>query len=133
MRTHSEIGASLLTGSESAVIRMAERIARSHHEAWDGTGYPDGLEAEDIPYEARIVAIADVYDALRTKRPYKRAYDHEDALRVISEGEERVHVGKFDPDVREAFLDLAPRMAEIYDEFKESGHRPPVEEWLSHH
>jgi len=133
MRTHSEIGASLLEGSESPVIKMAERVARSHHEAWDGTGYPDRLRGEDIPYEARIVAIADVYDALRTVRPYKRAYSHQDALRVISDGEERVHKGKFEPEVSEAFLDLAQRMAEIYDEFRQAGQRPPVAWWLSSH
>jgi putative two-component system response regulator len=80
-------------------LQMASRIALTHHEKWDGSGYPNGLSGEEIPLESRIVAIADVYDALRSSRPYKVAFSEEKALEIISEG-----AGKhFDPAVYEAF------------------------------
>jgi putative two-component system response regulator len=81
---------------------MGIAIARSHHEKWDGNGYPDGLSGEDIPLCARIMALADVYDALRAKRPYKDGMSHEDAREIIIAGS-GTH---FDPDVVEAFLEI---------------------------
>lgn len=83
-------------------INMGIAIARSHHEKWDGNGYPDGLAGEDIPLCARIMALADVYDALRAKRPYKDGMSHEDAREIIIAGS-GTH---FDPDVVEAFLEI---------------------------
>ncbi len=102
VRAHTVNGARLL--GHSPQLAMAARIARHHHENFDGTGYPDGLAEERIPLEARIVKLADVYDALRTERPYKKGYTHAEALKVLTEGEGRVLPAHFDPSVLEAFL-----------------------------
>ncbi|NDV13504.1 HD domain-containing phosphohydrolase [Crenobacter caeni] len=100
MRTHSAIGAQILEGSDDPLLQMACRIARSHHEKWDGSGYPDGLAGEAIPLEARICAVADVFDALVSVRPYKRVWPIEEALALI----EREAGHHFDPLVVEHFL-----------------------------
>lgn len=102
MREHAQIGAKICSGSSSPILQVAEVVASSHHEKWDGSGYPLGLKGEDIPLVGRIVAVADVYDALRSERPYKSAYTHEEAVRVIAEGAG----SHFDPEVVEAFLSL---------------------------
>ena len=80
MQTHTTIGASILSGSKSALVQMAEQIARSHHERWDGSGYPDGLQGEEIPLAARICAVCDVFDALLSPRPYKDAWPLADVI-----------------------------------------------------
>ena len=91
-----------LSSAAASFLRYAREIARSHHEKWDGSGYPDGLAAEDIPLSARLMALADVYDALRSQRVYKPAYPHERAAAEILEG----RGGHFDPDVVDAFRAL---------------------------
>ena len=101
MQTHTILGAKLLSGSRSPVVRLAESIARSHHERWDGKGYPDGLTGEDIPLSARICAIADVFDALVSERPYKRAWSAAAALAEI----ERGSGGAFDPRLVTVFVE----------------------------
>src|SRR3712207_9102054 len=83
MKSHTTIGAQLLSGSRSPVVREAEVIARTHHEKWDGSGYPAGLAGEQIPLIARICAVCDVFDALVSARPYKDAWLVEDALAEI--------------------------------------------------
>lgn len=100
MRAHTRIGANLLADGYSALSALAEEIALSHHERWDGTGYPQELAGEEIPLAARIVAVADFYDALSSDRPYRRAWAEEDILRKIEEDSG----GHFDPRVVEAFL-----------------------------
>ncbi len=102
MKTHTVIGARILSGGHSELIQMAERIARYHHERWDGAGYPTGLAGEAIPIEARVVAVADVYDALTHDRPYRRAVPVLDTLELIRAG----RGAHFDPAVAEAFLRL---------------------------
>ena len=104
MQTHAATGASILTGSSSQVLETAEEICRSHHEWWDGSGYPDGLCGEDIPLAARIVALADVFDALTHARPYKEAWSLEDAVAEIR----RLRDLQFDPRVVDAFEQLDP-------------------------
>ena len=102
MRRHTTIGAELLAGSSSPLLRVAESIARTHHERWDGTGYPFGLAGEDIPLEGRIASICDVFDALTTERPYKAAWTIEAALAYIEAGRGT----QFDPDLALTFVAL---------------------------
>lgn len=99
IKTHAEIGANLLAGGRSEMVQMAERIARTHHERWDGTGYPAGLKGEEIPIEGRITSVVDVFDALTNERPYKKAWPLEEAIAEIESQKGR----QFDPDVVDAF------------------------------
>ena len=85
MKTHTTIGASILSGSKSALVQMAEQIALSHHERWDGSGYPEGLKGDEIPLAARICAVCDVFDALLSPRPYKDAWPLRDVMRELGE------------------------------------------------
>jgi putative two-component system response regulator len=115
MQRHTLIGARALQQvldkfPENPFIRMGIDIVRSHHEHWDGTGYPDGLRDEAIPLSARIVAVADVFDALRTIRPYKPAMNQRDSVAVICEGRGR----HFDPAIVDAFLAIEPEIARLY-------------------
>jgi len=99
VKTHPEIGRSILAGSGSDILKAAEEIAAFHHEWWNGTGYPYGLAGDDIPLAARIVALADVFDALSHSRPYKAAWPRADALAEIR----RLRAVQFDPAVVDAF------------------------------
>jgi putative two-component system response regulator len=99
MQSHVEIGAELLSGSEHPLLSMARNIALTHHEKWNGTGYPNGLAGEEIPIEGRICAICDVFDALTSERPYKEAWPIEKAMDLIRK-ESGVH---FDPNLVEKF------------------------------
>lgn len=102
MKAHTTIGESILEGSYFTVLKLAGTIARSHHEKWDGTGYPEGLKGENIPLEARIVALADFYDALTHERPYKKAWTPEEALTEVKK-QRGLH---FDPQIVDVFVDL---------------------------
>lgn len=88
---------------DAIYLRMASQIAKNHHEKYDGSGYPEGLKGEAIPLAARIVALADVYDALRSERPYKRGFTHEETCQIILEGDGRVEPQHFDPNVLRVF------------------------------
>lgn len=102
MKTHTTIGAELLTGSNSQVMELARGIALAHHEKWNGRGYPNGLAGEDIPFLARVCAICDVFDALTSERPYKKAWTPEDAFDLI-----RKEAGEhFDPNLVHLFLQI---------------------------
>ena len=115
MKTHAEIGANILSGSESDLLSMASEIALSHHEKWDGSGYPKGLAGEDIPLVGRICAVADVFDALTSARPYKKAWTVDDAVKFMNE-QSGLH---FDPVLIEHFNKLLPEILAIKRDFSE--------------
>jgi putative two-component system response regulator len=119
MKRHTLIGAAVLSSGQSPYVIMGAQIARSHHERWDGTGYPDGLAGEQIPLPARITCLSDIYDALRSKRPYKPAFTHERTLEIILSGDQRTRPEHFDPEVLEAFRRMTPTFAEIFDSLSE--------------
>lgn len=102
IKTHTTIGARILSGSRHALLQLAERIAMTHHEHWDGTGYTGGLSGEAIPIESRIVAVVDVFDALTHSRPYKRAWPVEEAIAEIVTQRGR----HFDPRIVDTFIEL---------------------------
>ena len=120
MKTHTTRGADTLAAAaqqrpKAAYLEMARAIALSHHERWDGKGYPEGLANTDIPLAARVVAVADVYDALTSRRMYKDAYSHETARKIILEGT-GTH---FDPQIVEIFMEVEMQFAAIRDRLSE--------------
>ena len=115
MRQHPETGYQILSVSNYPTMKMAARIARCHHERWDGTGYPRGLKGSEIPVEASITTLVDVYDALRSKRPYKPAFDHKQVMDIILNGDGRTEPKHFRPDVLAAFEAAQDKMADIFE------------------
>ena len=116
MRRHAEAGAAILSGSRAPIMRMAEEIALTHHERWDGGGYPAGLAGEAIPLVGRICAVCDVFDALLSPRPYKEPWPLEDALEEL-----RSQRGKhFDPAVIDAFMTLVDDLDPLILEAREA-------------
>jgi putative two-component system response regulator len=115
MQEHPSTGARLLSGSESKLLQAAYDIALTHHERWDGSGYPNGLRGTEIPLAGRIVMLADQYDALRSARPYKPAYPHEIAREIIVYGDGRTSPDHFDPDLLAIFKRTHQEFAAIYD------------------
>lgn len=115
MKQHPIMGARILEGSNSGFIRVAEVIALTHHERWDGSGYPKGLRCEDIPLVGRIVAICDVIDALVTDRPYRKAFSVEESLKIIAEGRGR----QFDPMLVDTFFSLKHEILSIKEKYED--------------
>jgi putative two-component system response regulator len=108
IKGHCEAGEQIINKiiervNDDVFLTYAKRFAAYHHEKWDGTGYPYKLSGEDIPLEGRIMAVADVYDALVTERPYKKAFDHEKAVKIIEEGSST----HFDPRIVNAFMNIS--------------------------
>ena len=113
MRTHPRIGYDILKGSPSKYLSMGAIIALGHHEKFDGTGYPNGLHGDDIPIVARVVAVADVFDALVSERPYKHAWPVQEGIDFL-----KAQRGKhFDPKCVDAFLGDPTRIDAIFTEF----------------
>ena len=115
MQTHAQIGADILSGDDSELMMMAHDIALTHHEKWNGKGYPNGLKGEDIPFVGRVTALADVFDALTSERPYKKEWPVEKAVNLIKE-ESGEH---FDPRLVELFLQELPQIIEIKEKYAE--------------
>ncbi len=113
MKTHSEIGSRILSMSRNPIFSLAAEVALYHHEKWDGSGYPKGLSGEDIPESARIVAIADVFDALTMKRPYKEAWPLEKAFATIKQ-DAGTH---FDQQLVNLFIDIQSKILQIKEEW----------------
>lgn len=116
MRQHTTIGAKIIGEHRSSMLRLAVKIALYHHEKWDGSGYPHGLKGEEIPLEARIISIVDVFDALTSVRPYKKAWSVEDAVELINEGSG----SHFDPVVVMAFNACLPAITEVMHKWSDS-------------
>lgn len=120
MKTHTTIGADTLRAVDARhvgneFIRMGIEIAEGHHEQWDGSGYPNGVSGEDIPLSARILALADVYDALTSERCYKKAFTHEVSREIILEGDGQ----HFDPDIVKAFIETEHKFVEIRSRYRD--------------
>lgn len=121
MKTHPTLGSDALAAAESSLpapskfLHIGREIAGGHHEKWDGSGYPKGLKGDDIPISARLMALADVYDALICKRVYKKAFSHEDAVSFIRDG----RGAHFDPDVVDAFLEIQGEFDQIAKRFQD--------------
>ncbi|KAA1171458.1 response regulator [Marinobacter salinexigens] len=115
MQQHARIGAEIIGEDGSDLLNMAREVALCHHEKWDGTGYPEGLKGKDIPLSARIVALADVFDALTSERPYKKAWSIERATDLVRE-----QSGKhFDPELVDVFFRSLPGILEVRERWQE--------------
>jgi len=119
MKSHSAFGAQMLAHSTSPFLRLGAEIAQSHHERWDGGGYPAGLQGESIPLSARIMNICDQYDALRSQRPYKPAFEHARTVEILTLGDGRTKPEHFAPAVLAAFRSCAGRFEEIFDTIRD--------------
>lgn len=119
MQTHAQLGAEILADNESEMIQLAKTIALSHHEKWDGSGYPNSLSGEAIPLVGRIAAVCDVFDALTSWRPYKKAWSVEDAISFLEENSG----SHFDPNLVPKFLEILPQVLSIREE-----HQDQIEE-----
>ena len=120
IKQHPLLGASLLSGSASPLLEMAKDVALTHHERWDGSGYPRGLKGKQIPITGRIVMLCDLYDALRSRRPYKPAFPHVKAIDIMLNGNERTKPTHFDPTLLEVFREMHHQFDEIYSTVQES-------------
>ncbi|MBI4746002.1 MAG: HD-GYP domain-containing protein [Deltaproteobacteria bacterium] len=116
MKTHPYQGAKII--GDNPRLMLAKSIAYTHHERWDGSGYPQGLIGGQIPMEGRILSIADQYDALRNLRPYKPAFDHTITCRIILEGDGRTMPHHFDPQLLRAFRETVSQFEETYERLK---------------
>ena len=122
MRTHAAMGTKILGNSKSVYLKMGAEIALNHHERWDGGGYPSRKLGEEIPLSARIVNICDIYDALRSKRSYKPAFDHLKTMEILTHGDGRTQPEHFDPAIFEKFIQNHAHFCDIFD--KNSGPLP---------
>ncbi len=117
MKGHTVLGAKILGNSKSPYLLMGAQIALNHHERWDGLGYPNGLSGETIPLSARIMNMCDIYDALRSKRPYKTAFDRSQAVDIILRGDGRTQPEHFDPIILEAFKQNCKSFHDIFETY----------------
>ena len=126
VKGHTTAGARILQGSTSAFLQLAEVIALTHHERFNGGGYPRGLRGEDLPLAGMIMSIADQYEALRSERPYKPPLTHEHVVDIITRGDGRTEPSHFHPQVLEAFADSTGTFAAIFEEFAAASSSRPL-------
>jgi len=121
MKTHAQKGFDILSSASANMgdygdfLTMAQQVALTHHEKWDGSGYPNGLSGTDIPLVGRLMAIVDVYDALRSTRPYKNAFSHDRALSMLIDGKD----SHFDPELVDAFLRISEKVQSYSEEWQD--------------
>ncbi|HMA61729.1 MAG TPA: HD domain-containing phosphohydrolase [bacterium] len=120
VKKHTSQGYKILKDSDSEMLRMAAEIALTHHENYDGTGYPDNLKGDKIPLSGRIIKILDVYDSLRSKRVYKKPFSHQKTMEIITKGDGRVEPVHFDPDILEVFIDNEAEVASLFEDVNTS-------------
>jgi len=116
IKGHCEMGGDLLKGGNSKLLKIARAVALTHHEHWDGSGYPKGMPGKKIPLAGRIVAICDVFDALTSQRPYKEAWKFEEAVKEI----QRLNNTFFDPQIVKLFIQNLSEIRKVYDQFSKS-------------
>lgn len=119
MKTHTTIGAELLSGSTSKLLNLAKEIAMTHHEKWDGTGYPKGLKTDEIPLVGRICGLCDVFDALTSERPYKKAWSPRETVEEMS----RQKGKHFDPGLVDCFIKILPRIELIKEKYTDANNK----------
>jgi putative two-component system response regulator len=117
MKGHTSMGEKILGTGESPYLKMGAEIALNHHERWDGGGYPNGKRGETIPLAARIMNICDIYDALRSKRPYKPAFDHDKTVDIILRGDDRTQPGHFEPGILATFKQNHESFRDIFERY----------------
>ena len=115
MQSHTTIGYELLKNSDSEIMELAQSIALNHHEKWDGSGYPNGLKGQEIPIEARIASICDVFDALTSDRPYKKAWPLDDVIDYLKSNSGI----QFDPEITEVFLQIIPEIVTLRTQYQD--------------
>ena len=120
MKGHAAMGAKILGNSKSPYLKMGAEIALNHHERWDGGGYPNGKRGDAIPLSARIMNICDIYDALRSTRPYKPAFDHRKTMDIITHGDGRTQPEHFDPVILAAFKQNHQTFCDVFDAYTTS-------------
>ncbi|NLA91276.1 MAG: HD domain-containing protein, partial [Synergistaceae bacterium] len=123
IKGHPEWGASIL--GDASWLEMARRICLTHHEKWDGSGYPEGIKGDQIPWEGQVAALADVYDALRSYRAYKPPFTHRKAMEIITAGDGRVMPSHFSPQALQAFIHSADIFADVFETLKDNEHPIP--------
>jgi putative two-component system response regulator len=127
LKTHTRRGESMLHDRTSPLLMLAARIAQTHHEKWDGSGYPLGLSGKDIPLEGRIVAVADIFDALSSSRPYKKAFSRDQCFAILESGRGQ----HFDPDILDAFFNCSEHIIEIQMQLMDAEPRITGERYIS--
>lgn len=115
LHQHGPLGAEMLMGFGGTGFHLAALVARHHHETYDGSGYPDGLAGEELPQEARIVALCDVYDALRARRVYKPGFDHARTMAIMTKGDQRTKPEHFDPYLLSLLIRHSSEVEALYD------------------
>jgi len=129
MKNHTLLGWNILKKGTTPYVKMGAEISLTHHERWDGSGYPHGLEGEAIPLSGRILMMCDQYDALRSSRPYKPAYGHERVMEILTRGDERTRPQHFSPDLLTVFLSFQEVFRALYESEPADG---PSEDGSAH-